>query len=283
MWPGSGRATSRFGATVPAVIDTHVHVVSADRDRYPLRRHEHPGHEWVDLAPDAEAFGAAMWVADIDGAVLVQPHGAYRDDNTYTCDAAAADDRLAAVAIVDVTAPDRAARVTRLVEHGVAGLRLFSIPTPAVGWLDDPATDDVWAVAAEAGLTMGVCVLPVEVEAVAAVAARHAGAPVVLDHCGFVDPAGPELAPLAELPNVTLKVTTHVIDAWVDGGRPLDELFPTLAGRVGAGRLLWGSDYAQTHDRTYADLVALGRQALAALGAPEQDAVGHANAATLWF
>ena len=87
------------------MIDTHVHVVAGDRDRYPLRRHDHPGHEWVDVAPDADSLAASMAAAGVGGAVLVQPLGAYGDDNSYTCDAAADDEWLAAVAIVDMRMP----------------------------------------------------------------------------------------------------------------------------------------------------------------------------------
>ena len=39
----------------------------------------------------------------------------------------------------------------------------------------------------------------------------------------------------------------------------------TCAEAFGAERLLWGSDYPQTHDRSYAALVELGRAACAGL------------------
>lgn len=271
------------------MIDTHVHVVAQDRVRYPLSRVRHPGHEWVDRAPGVDALLTELDDGDgaLTEAVLVQPSGAYGTDNSYTVDAAASDPRLAAVAIVDMTASGRAAEVERLIGLGIRGLRLFSIPTPAISWLDDPATDEVWELVADAGAAMGVCVLPPELDLVARVARRHRDQMLVLDHCGFdeLTPSGvgDGLIPLAELDNVVLKVTSHVIDHWVDAGWPLDELFPSLADRFGASRLVWGSDFAQTHDRSHRELVKLGEQALDALRPADRQLVADDTARRLWF
>lgn len=266
------------------LVDTHVHVVASDRVRYPLDRVEHPGHEWVDEAPDAVAFAGRMDPAGVAAAVLVQPHGAYRYDNRYCVDAAQANSRLASVAIVDPMDPAIADRTAELAKSGAAGIRLFSVPTPAVGWLGAEPGARLLEAAATHGLTATVCVLPAEIETVVAVAATRPSQPLVIDHCGFVLPGdgsgGEAMRRLAARPNVHLKVTTHVIDAWLGSGRPVDELFPTLHEMVGAGRLVWGSDYAQTHDRSYDELVALGRRALAALGDAADEPA--ATARRLW-
>lgn len=271
------------------MIDTHVHVVGADRRRFPVQRFDHPGGEWVDQAPDASALLSRMATADVGAAVLVQPHGAYRTDNSYACAAAAEHPALAAVGIIDMTAPDRLDQLAQLVSAGASGLRLFSIPTPEPRWVDDPRTDDVWDLVAEAGLVMGVCVLPDEIAAVGRAAARHAKVPVVLDHCGFAPvhdethEASARLMALAAHENVVLKVTTHVIDNWRDHGAPLDELFPTLVDRFGSSRLVWGSDFAQTHDRSYEALVALGRQALAPLSPTDREHIATTTPKHLWW
>jgi predicted TIM-barrel fold metal-dependent hydrolase len=55
-----------------------------------------------------------------------------------------------------------------------------------------------------------------------------------------------------------------------------------LAERFGADRLVWGSDYPQTHDRSYAELLALGRDACAGLPADDQAGVLGENALRLW-
>ena len=50
----------------------------------------------------------------------------------------------------------------------------------------------------------------------------------------------------------------------------------------GAERLVWGSDYPQTHDRSYAALVELGRDACAGLPAADRDRFLGGNALRLW-
>ena len=80
------------------IIDTHTHVVSLDRETYPI---EPPADlarmPWFDEHPvDAAGLVAAMDTAGVHGAVLVQAKGAYGFDNAYAADArAVAPDRLA--------------------------------------------------------------------------------------------------------------------------------------------------------------------------------------------
>lgn len=270
------------------MIDTHVHVVGPDRRRYPLDRFDHPGGNWVEVAPDAAMFVSAMAAGGVDGAVLVQPHGAYRYDNSYVCDAAAAHGELRSVVIIDMESPHRRSDLARWIDRGASGLRLFSVPTPATPWVDDQSTDMVWADAADAGLTIGVCVLPGELEPLTRRVSRAGNTPVVIDHCGFAplhDPAHPsteQLRRLATSGRVWFKVTTHVIDAWRDAGQPAAELLPRLVGWFGAERLVWGSDYAQTHDRSYEELVDLARRCFSGLDDATATQVAHTNAAVLW-
>jgi predicted TIM-barrel fold metal-dependent hydrolase len=63
-------------------------------------------------------------------------------------------------------------------------------------------------------------------------------------------------------------VSTHVIDAAARGG-DASRFVAALAERFGAERLLWGSDFCQTHDRPYERLAAHGREAAAALAAED--------------
>ena len=50
----------------------------------------------------------------------------------------------------------------------------------------------------------------------------------------------------------------------------------------GAERLVWGSDYPQTHDRTYGELVELGRASCAGLRDATATRVLGGNALRLW-
>ncbi len=64
------------------------------------------------------------------------------------------------------------------------------------------------------------------------------------------------------------------------GGDPVD-LVDRLAAVFGAERLMWGSDFPQTHDRPYPELVDLGRRACARLSAGDQAAFLGGTALTL--
>ena len=243
-------------------VDAHTHVVAPDRVQYPLNRVDHPGSDWVDLAPvsAAELVGLAA-AAGVLRVVLVQPHGAYRDDNRYVLDAAAASDRLAAVVIIDPLGRGPVAVLRDAIQRGAAGVRLFSVPTPVPPWLNSGVTAEVIHQATDAGMAVAVCCLPAEVPAVATLANRHPSTDFVLDHCGFLAPDHEALSPLADCPNVTLKVTAHVLETSADPAGAVG----AYAALVGEDRLIWGSDYAQIHDRPYASLVDLGRAAASAL------------------
>ena len=149
-------------------------------------------------------------------------------------------------------------------------MRLFSVPTPQVSWLDDPATFNVWEACQEWGAKVSVCLLPEELPRLGKMLARFPDTAVVLDHCGFADfsdgppwNAARPLWELAKYQNLYLKVTTNVLDA--AGALPA-----TLVHHFGANRLMWGSDYPQIHDRTYSDLVTLANTAAKVLTPEEQ-------------
>ena len=72
-----------------------------------------------------------------------------------------------------------------------------------------------------------------------------------------------ELAALAAFPNVYLKVSTHALRSAAKGGDPADAI-AELAARFD-GRIMWGSDFSQTHDVPYAELAEEGRRAAAKL------------------
>lgn len=245
------------------VADSHLHVVSPDTTRYPLDPPGLPVDSWFLQHPvSAPRLLEEMSAAGVDAGLLVQPMGAYRFDNSYVADAAAASPRLRAVCIVDAAAPDRCQALERWFRHpGVGGVRLFDIPPAAPPWLDSPAIDDLLALAVELGARISVCTLAAGLDGLERVLARHSRTVVLLDHCGFLDVHGrppyegtERLKRLAEHPNLWFKVTSHVL-AEPDDPR---ELVEHLAELAGPDRLVWGSDYAQTHDRPYGELVALG-------------------------
>lgn len=265
------------------IVDSHAHVVAADEIRYPLTPYgldqgvgtERKQAAWFrDVPVTAEGLLALMDEASVAAALLVQAMGAYSYDNSYALDAARAHrERLASVVIVDPTRDDAPAALQRLVRAGGArGVRLFTVTSPESTWLDEPAGFRLWEEAEALGIPVVVTILARQIPKLASALRRFPDAAVALDHCGFPDlRGGPPyeragaLLDLAAFANLRLKVTTHVLRlAEKDDAGPA-AFVEHLARHFGAARLLWGSDYSQTHDRSYADMVALARRAATGL------------------
>ncbi|HLM16870.1 MAG TPA: amidohydrolase family protein, partial [Acidimicrobiia bacterium] len=270
------------------IVDTHVHVVARDEARFPLRP-SGIGSQWFREHPvAAEEYLATAAAAGVDRAVLVQAHGAYGTDNAYVLDAVQiAPERWVGVVIVDPADADAAARLRGLAAvPGCEGVRLFGIGAEPPAWFDGDAGAALWDTAVDLDLRIVATLLMPDLPRLDTMLTRHPGVPVVLDHCGFPPldggPSFPGLEPLLALarhPGLHLKVTSHVLEgAGAAAGAFVDRLVATF----GAARLVWGSDYPQTHDRTYAELVALGRDACAGLTAADQAGVLGENALRLW-
>jgi len=276
-------------AAVLTVIDSHVHVIAPDEDAYPLQPFPLSG-AWYREAPcSAEELLAQMDAAGVARAILVQPLGAYSYDNRYTADSALRHPgRFTSVGCVDAIGPDPVGALRYWVrERGMRGVRLFALSREGPSWLEDPHTFPLWDCAAELGARVVVTIFAHQIPALARVLRRFPETRVALDHCGFPQlgrEPWPEAAPLfalADFANLYLKVSTHVLDAAAREG-DAKRFVAALARRFGAQRLLWGSDFCQTHDRPYAALVALGREAFSGLSAAEQAQCLGLTAAALW-
>jgi L-fuconolactonase len=64
------------------IVDTHVHVISDDQQKYP-RRPDAP--DWV-RDTSGEMLLTLNREADVDRTLLVQGYGAYECDNSYAAD-----------------------------------------------------------------------------------------------------------------------------------------------------------------------------------------------------
>jgi predicted TIM-barrel fold metal-dependent hydrolase len=275
------------------IIDTHTHVVAGDRARYPVQPPAGlPRLNWFDEHPvDAPGLVREMDGAGVHGAVLVQAKGAYGFDNSYAADArSVAPARLVNACIVDMQAPDRAARLHYwAVERGMLGIRLFNIPPAEPAWLDDPATAEVLRLASSLGVRVALCVLAQDLPLVGALADLAPEVPIALDHCGFADLSGRDDAPdvaalfaLAAKPNVSCKVTTTMLEPALHAGGDPREVLERLCQVFGVERLMWGSDYPQHHSEPYPDVVALARHACSRLSADEQAQFLGGTALRLW-
>ncbi len=94
------------------LVDTHVHVISPDEERYPLQPTSLTGPWYRDEPCSLGRLIELMDDAGVDRAVLVQPVSAYGFDNRYTADSARArPDRCTSVACIDPGGADPAAEL----------------------------------------------------------------------------------------------------------------------------------------------------------------------------
>lgn len=285
--------------STPLVVDTHTHIISADTDRYPLHpkalpQGSAPGlsvPDWFEThAISGEKLIHGMNDAGVDRVVLVQAMGAYGYDNSYCADAAALHEhRATSVGIVDPTGDDPVASLRHWVgDRGMRGVRLFAIGQDP-SWLDGAAGESLVEAAGELGVPVVATLLSNEMPRLVHLLERFPTVPVTLDHCGFPDlrsgppyDAASSLFDLARFDHLHLKVSGLLL-AQVEkaGGRPAD-FVARAAAEFGGERLLWGSDYPQTHDRSYRDLVSLCTGAASDLRDEDRAAYLGGTALRLW-
>ena len=228
------------------LVDTHVHVISSDLERFPLRPPGVNTGPWWETHPcSADLLRLLMDDAGVDRAVLVQGVGAYGFDNEYTLSAStAAPNVFANVVCTDRRADDPGAAVRDLLGRGARGYRWFMVHDDAR--LEEPRV--VWDALAVAQVPVVMTFLEDRLEDFAAAVPRLPDVPLAVDHCAFADLSHgiPDaLAALGEFPHVYLKVSTHAIRSAGKGGDAADAVAELAAGFD--GRLMWGSDFSQTH------------------------------------
>lgn len=264
------------------VVDTHTHVVADDEVVYPLHPRDLTAAWYRDDPCSVERLLSLMDGAGVDRVVLVHGMSAYGTDNRYTHDSARRHpDRCTSVGFVDLRAPDPAGELHRLVAvEGMRGLRWVSLFDGQS--LEEPAP--VWRAVVALGIPVVVTILADALPALARAVPKLPDVPLALDHCGFADFAAgvpAELAALAAFPNLHLKVSSNVLESAEPHG-DVRELVGELAARFGADRLMWGSDYSQTHDRPYPELVALQRHAASGLSDADREWYLGGTALRVW-
>jgi L-fuconolactonase len=263
------------------LVDTHVHVISPDLDEFPLQPPGVNTGPWWETHPcSAELLRLLMDDAGVDRAVLVQGVGAYGFDNDYMLSASTAEPGVFAnVVCTDRRAEHAAATVRALLDRGARGYRWFMVHD------DDRLVEPraVWDVLGGARVPVVVTFLADRLEEFAAAVPQLPDVPLAVDHCAFAELSQgiPDaLAALGEFANVYLKVSTHALRSAAKGGDAADAV-AELASRFD-GRLMWGSDFSQTHDVPYPELAEEGRRAAGKLDDAQRDAYFAGSAVTLW-
>ncbi len=274
---------------MPTAIDSHVHVWTDDRTRYPRAPQERdypPAH----FTP-ADLFRHSR-PAGVNRVVLIQM-SFYRFDNRYMLDCMAQHPGVfAGVGIVDQAgpAPDRAMR--DLARRGVRGFRIVPGPFP-VAWLDNEPMEKMWRTGASDRLAMCCLIGPDALPSLDRMCTRHPETPVVIDHLARIGVDGQIrdadvklLCALARHRHLRVKVS-----AFYALGRkkaPYTDLAP-LIRRVydafGPQRLMWASDCPfQVQDgHRYADSIQLIRGGLPFLTPSDQAWILERTAAETFF
>jgi predicted TIM-barrel fold metal-dependent hydrolase len=272
-------------------VDTQVHVVSRDHERYPLDPPAMDVPRWFEThGRTAEQLLAEMDAVGMDRAVLVQGFSVYQYDNRYTADSAAAHpDRFRCACIIDVR--DRPLDHARhwVGERGARAIRLFLQLDPRDEWLDSAAGDEVLDELEQLGAIAQTALVADQLPSLHRAASRHPQLPFLLDHCGFSDFSGGPTYPhaqalfaLASAPNVHVKLSNYVWQLATAAGADRRAVTSALVDAFGASRIMWASDLT-VHDHTYAELIAVAEDACADLSERDRALVLGDAAATLWF
>jgi predicted TIM-barrel fold metal-dependent hydrolase len=263
-------------------IDTHVHLASADLERYPHAA-ERP-FETAAYVNRAEHLLARMDEAGVAGATIVQAFGLYGFDNSLHADAAAQyPERFVGVCGLSPALPDAPARLRELVQaRGMRGLRVVLRGGPLEASPDDARFRALMTEAEHLGIPVCLLTLAQYLPAIGDLARRQPGLRIAIDHLGIPN-RGPvraedRLLALAEMPNVFLKFSSMLFL----GGPDYLDLLHRLIARFGADRLLWGSNYPPTDEGGYVNTVEIARRALADLPASDQHALFTGTALRLW-
>ncbi len=196
------------------------------------------------LAPEIEA-------ADVGGTILVQSLPSV-DDTRFMLELTEESETILGVVgwveMKAVDAPDVIAELAR--SPKLKGLRpmLQGIADP--DWIDDPALEPAVDAMMAHHLVFDALVLEPHLSALHAFARRHPGLPIVINHG-----AKPRIAEghyrdwrhgmlrLAELPNVSCKLSGLLTEAGDQKPEALRPYIETILELFGAERVIWGSDW----------------------------------------
>jgi len=263
------------------IVDTHTHVISPDRERYPLAPVGGRQSDWsAHHSTDYDTLLRALDEAGIARAVVVQASTAYGNDNRYVNDAVRAHpDRFCGVFSIDMLAADNVDQLKRWLDAGMSGLRLFTTGTTMPGqadWLDDERTFPVWEYAQEHGVSICVQMTAKGIPKLVGLLTRFPRVRVLLDHLarpnlgdGPPYEAAAPLLGLASHPGVHLKLTNRTVREAARGASTPQAFFPLVVKAFGARRIAWGSNFPAA-EGTLASLLAEARDALSMLPEPDR-------------
>ncbi|WP_322104171.1 amidohydrolase family protein [Paraburkholderia sp. J41] len=275
------------------VIDTHTHVISPDKARYPLAPVGGHQSEWSAKRPvSIDGLLSSLDAAGIDRAVVVQASTVYGNDNSYVVEAVRNHpNRFAGVFSIDVLASDAVTQMQRWLDAGLSGLRLFTTGSTMPGqasWLDDERSFPVWEYAQRHDVSICLQMTAQGIPALLNMLDRFPEVRVLLDHLARPELAGgppyEAAAPLFSLAShrgVYLKLTNRTIAEASRGASTPEAFFPRVLEAFGAGRIAWGSNFPAA-EGSLPELLTQARESLAMLPVPAQEAIFGGTARTIY-
>jgi predicted TIM-barrel fold metal-dependent hydrolase len=235
------------------IVDSQVHIWGANT---PGRPWPARAHAQRDTPVGADEVLGWMDEGGVDRAIIVPPSWE-GDRNDLACAAAAKHpDRFAVMGRFDPEAPGARGQVDGWLEQpGMLGMR-FAFHTPQ---LREPFLDGrvewVWGAAERAGIPAMVLLHHPYLERLDAVAAKHPGLKIVIDHLGLVNGAKDaeafrdldKLLALGKRANVAVK--SSALPCYTAQPYPYAGLQPYLRrvyDAFGARRMFWGTDQTRS-------------------------------------
>jgi predicted TIM-barrel fold metal-dependent hydrolase len=270
MWSRRGFLTATIG-TGAALATQHSQRAAAQADRrmivdaqVHLWKAESDDWKWVPgLIPQLpEPFTIERLVPMMDEAgvdrVVVVPPSWPGDRNDYALEAVRRyPSRFRIMGKIPLLDPKSAALLPKWKEQtGMIGLRVIFNTAQTIPWLTDGTTDWLWVEAEKAGLPV-MCFAPGRTSAFGAVAERHPGLTMILDHMNVtaamvrndtIVQAVADTVALAKYPNVSVKVSatpglSRQPYPWRDVAVHIQRVFDAY----GPQRSYWGTDLTNTY------------------------------------
>lgn len=269
-------------------IDVHCHVISPDRERYPLAPLGGKQSDWsAERTLTPEELLAAMDEAGVAKAAVVQASTAYGHDSSYVADSIARyPDRLTGVFSVDPLDPEAVKHIAHWTSRGMTGMRVFTTGTTMPGqqgWLGDEAAYPVWEEAGRRKLPVAMQMTLKGVPMLEKIVQAFPQTDFLLDHLARITlddgppyAAGAPLLTLARYPNVYLKLTSRTVEQTHSGKADAKSFMEMILKHFGARRMLWGSNFP-AHDDTLANIL---RDAMGVIGYASAEEQGEILAGT---
>jgi len=237
------------------IVDSQVHVWGADTPARPWRP---GGHAHAQRATPVSAGEVLGWMdaGGVDRAILVPPSWEGDRNDLALAAARAHPDRFAVMGRIDPGSPDIPGELGRWRESpGMLGVRLaLHTPELCLPFLEG-RYDALWATAEREQLPVMVLIHHQYMPRVDAIAARHPGLKLVIDHLGLVNGEKDahafrdldKLLALAARPNVAVKASA--LPCYTNEPYPYPGLRPYVR-RVheafGPRRMFWGTDQTRS-------------------------------------